>query len=375
MTTRGGVRKMAEIVLLVVAIVLFCFSLLAVFRAPTNTLWKFAILATEGGHFIAPFGLLFLAGWGISSITRAAAIIAIAASILLFTPAIRASRVGGGVSFIKLYTGKQRRMTPTRYEFPGGDGAPRALDFYAAPAQANAPLVIMIHGGSWQGGGPGDLAALNSRLAQRGYAVAAISYRFAPAHRFPAQLDDVRAALAWLEARAAGLHIDRERVAFIGRSAGGHLAALAAMTANDPAVRGAVSLYGVHDLAWGYEHPASPRVHDSRLILRELLGGDPRSVPDAYRMASPVSFAASAPPLLLIHGTRDELVNVEHARRLAAALSAARRKHTFIELPWATHGCDYIFRGPCGQVTTHAIEEFLASVLGPTSGSPATGRL
>jgi len=363
MTTRSGLRRAASVAILVVAIILFCFSLLAVFRAPTFNLWKLSIIATEAGHLVAPFGLLFLFGVRGSRAMRSAALFGVAASVLLLTPAARAARVAGGVNVARLYFGGQPTVPHKQHSYRAGDGSPLLLDFYPAQGVVNAPLIVMIHGGSWHGGGPGDLAPLNSRLAREGYSVAAISYRFAPEHPFPAQLEDVRDALAYLTSQAAELKLDTTRVALIGRSAGGHLAALAAMTAQDPDIRGAVSLYGVHDLAWGYAHPAPPRVHNSQLILREFLAGTPQSAPAAYRDAAPLTYAATSPPMLLIHGARDELVNVEHARHLSAALTAAGRRHTYIELPWATHGCDYVFRGPCGQITTRAVEGFLADVL------------
>jgi dipeptidyl aminopeptidase/acylaminoacyl peptidase len=107
-------------------------------------------------------------------------------------------------------------------------------------------------------------------------------------------------------------------------------------------------------------------VHDSRGVLAAYLGGSLDEARDTYRAASPITWAADAVPTLLIHGGRDELVSIEHSRRLSAALAAADRSHTFIALPWATHGCDFIFRGPCGQISRMAVERFLRSVLPAT---------
>ena len=224
--------------------------------------------------------------------------------------------------------------------------------------------MIMINGGSWRGGTRHDLPALNRYLASRGYAVAAVSYRFAPKYPHPAASEDVHAAIQYVRTNAARLGIDSSRMALIGRSAGAQLALLAAYTASDPAIRGVVGFYAPSDQIFGYEHPSNPRVLNSTAVLEAFLAGDPRTAGEAYRTASPINFVgARTVPTLLIHGVKDELVSVEQSERLDRRLSAAGRPHLFLRLPWATHGCDYVFNGPCGQLSTYAIERFLSSVM------------
>jgi acetyl esterase/lipase len=238
------------------------------------------------------------------------------------------------------------------------------LDVYPPPRGGPAPGVLVIHGGSWQGGDSGQLAALNRYLAARGYLVAALNYRFAPTWIFPAALEDVRAALGYLQANAATIGLDPQRIALLGRSAGGQLALLAAYAVADPAIKGVVSFYGPADMVYGYENPANPRVIDSRGILEAYLGGPPTDVPEAYRRASPIELVGpDSPPTLLIHGGRDELVSPMQSERLAARLEEAGRPHLLLRLPWATHGFDFSFNGPGGQLSTYAIERFLGVVL------------
>lgn len=370
--TEAAARPAVDVGLLVLATLLLAFSLLALLPAPTYRLWQLAIVATEWGLWLAPLGLLLLLGWRRSRTARVAALIGVVAAALLLSPAVRAvpawrAASGTGVrGFASALVGggggtdvEPRRL---RYGAPGGE--PLVLDLYYPPSLGRTPpLVLVIHGGSWQGGDPTQLAALNHVLATRGYAVAAIGYRYAPRHRFPAQLEDVLAAIAYLKRRSLDLNVDASRIVLLGRSAGGQLALLAAYTAMDPAIRGAISLYGPTDLVWGWEHPSAPRIHDSRGILASYLGGSPDTHRQAYDDASPITFAGQAVPSLLVHGRRDELVSVEHARRLAAALEREARPHSYYELPWATHGCDYAVRGPCGQITRSAVERFLTSVL------------
>jgi acetyl esterase/lipase len=136
-----------------------------------------------------------------------------------------------------------------------------------------------------------------------------------------------------------------------------------------------ISLYGPADLRFEYENPGPPKVVDTRAAIEAYLGGAPGTASDdAYFAASPVNFVTgSSPPSLLIHGGRDPIVSPEHAARLESRLQQSNVKHLVVRLPWATHGCDKSFGGPCGQIVTYAVERFLDSVMkGPApSKKPA----
>jgi len=167
-----------------------------------------------------------------------------------------------------------------------------------------------------------------------------------------------------LKKSASSLGLDATRIALIGRSSGGQLALLEAYTARDPAVHGVVAFYAPSDLLFLHANPSNARIFNSTGALEDYLAGNPRAKPDAYRSASPINFVgASTVPTLLIHGDKDELVSVRQSERLDAKLAAANRPHFFLRLPWATHTCDFNFDGPCGQISTYAIETFLATVM------------
>ena len=219
--------------------------------------------------------------------------------------------------------------------------------------------------------------ALNAYLAARDYIVVSINYRLAPKWKFPAGRDDVLSALAYLKVYGREFGLDPTRLALMGRSAGGQLALLAAYTAGEPAIRGVVSVYGPTDLKFGYERPASKRLLDTRGVLESYLGGPPAKADDAYFAASPINFVtASTPPTLLIHGLHDQHVLPEESARLEARLAESKVKHLFVRLPWATHACDWSFSGPCGQITTYAIERFLERVMfTPAKEAKPQGRL
>jgi acetyl esterase/lipase len=252
----------------------------------------------------------------------------------------------------------------SRMTYVTRDKHPLDLDLYspATPA-APAPCIVVIHGGSWANGDSAQLPGLNSYLAARGYVVAAINYRLAPDHRFPAARDDLLAAIEYLKIHALELGIDPRRFVLLGRSAGAQLALLVAYTADDTAIRGVVDFYGPADLVYGYEHPARKTVIDSVGVIGRFLGGSPASMPDAYATASPINHAGPhSPPTLLIHGGRDTLVAPVQSEMLAKRLAQAGAQLMLLRLPWAEHGCDVNFSGPSGQISTYAIERFVAAV-------------
>ncbi len=377
---------------LIYAVLCFATSLLAIVPAPTHFAWELSVLVTEFGWILALASLFaLLPGWRATRNGRIAAGIAIVAFLIALTPIVRARSVAStlpgalndrfGNSTSEIVGANIGRSTPFSFaDLVRGVPVPNVqvrtlsyahritgdlqLGLYTQPHTQPLPIVLVIHGGSWQSGDRTQLAPLNKYLAAHRYAVAAMSYRFAPQHPFPAPLDDAHEALAYLKTNAQTLGLDASRIAIIGRSAGGQLALLAAYIAHDPSIRGAISFYGPTDMVWGYEHPSRKPVMDSRKILEDYLAGTPTSAPNTYTAASPLHFASDrVPPTLMIHGIRDELVSIENSRRLDRALTSTHVPHLLIELPWATHGCDYNFSGPCGQLSTYAIERFLAHVM------------
>jgi acetyl esterase/lipase len=264
---------------------------------------------------------------------------------------------------------------PVRLEertFNTTDGETLKMDILR-PGYEHGPLpgVLVVHGGTWQSGTSRDFLALNGYLAARDYVVFSINYRLAPKWKFPAGRDDVLSALAYIKVYAKDLGLDPTRLALLGRSAGAQLALLAAYTANEPAIRGVVSVYGPTDLKFGYEHPASRQLIDTRGVLEAYLGGSPAKADDAYFAASPINFVSPAsPPTLLIHGMHDSHVLPEESERLESKLEQSTVKHLLVRLPWATHGCDWSFSGPCGQITTYAVEHFLERVMRAPAQQP-----
>lgn len=216
------------------------------------------------------------------------------------------------------------------------------------------PVMVFIHGGGWSAGDRKDFHPLMFQFSKAGIFCVSVQYRFAPKERFPAQIEDVKCAVRWLRANADQYHIDTTRMIAFGGSAGAHLAALLATTADVPefegtggnagqssAVNAAICLAGPYDLALGYQSSVRQRKAEAdtvRGLLRSLLGGTLDQVPDAYRRASPITYARSAsPPLLLVHGEDDPLVLIEQAEVFARKLQEAGAPVQFLRLPGGTH--------------------------------------
>ncbi len=210
-----------------------------------------------------------------------------------------------------------------------------------AEAQPLTPLVVWIHGGGWRGG---DKRAVEvDYLLREGYAVASVNYRLSGDEIFPAQIQDVNAALGFLRNHAAEYHLDPGGFVVGGDSAGAYLATLAGLSANaqpdtfttDPDVRivAIVNFFGPMDLT------VAATLRDEPDDLVDLLGGTARAKPDLARAASPVFWIDAAdPPVLTIHGDADQIVPVSQSQVLDNALADAGVEHTLIVIPDAPHG-------------------------------------
>lgn len=204
----------------------------------------------------------------------------------------------------------QRQFTPE--DWP----APLVADIYLPQADGPHPGVLLVHGGGWARGDREQMSAIARTLAAAGFVVMNASYRFAPEHPHPAQLEDLRVALRWLRAHAEDLGLDRSRIGGFGYSAGGHLVALLALTADAPDT----ALQAV--VAGGA--PTDLRKYTGGSLVPDFLGGQHDEVPERFADASPVLHVRSAaPPFFLYHGTVDWLVPIDHAEDFAAALRGA----------------------------------------------------
>jgi acetyl esterase/lipase len=212
------------------------------------------------------------------------------------------------------------------------------------------PTLLQVHGGGWVIGDKREQGRpLMLHLASRGWVCFAPNYRLSPRATWPDHLVDVKRALAWVRSEGAAYGADPGFLVLTGGSAGGHLVALAALTANDPryqpgfedvdtSVSGCVPYYGVYDLA-GETGTKAAKVRRRHVLERIVMKTTEDQV---YRDASPLeAVRADAPPFLVIHGRNDTLVPVAEARLFVERLRAVSTSPVvYIELPGTQHAFD-----------------------------------
>jgi len=380
-------QRLTSYFLAAAAAVLFSCSLFVLVSAPTEWLWIVAIVIGEWGHFVAVACLvLALVSFRRGGLGRITALLALLAAALSLLPSVRATMIARSLpllctnAFGAEAAPRSREAAPfsvagllrreaasdvdiSEHVYANVGRKPLELDLYRAKSALGLqPLIVVVHGGSWNGGSKEQLPAMNRHLARQQYTVAAINYRHAPKQPFPAPVADVFRAIDFLKAHAAEFQLDLTRIVLIGRSAGGQIALSAAYAGREPSIRGVVSFYAPTDLVLGYNKPSA--VLDSNKALEDYLGGSPAQNPDGYAAASPANHVgASTPPTLLIHGALDPVVWPLHTQLLTERLEQSGTKHVYLRLPWATHGCDANLSGPSGQLSMYAIDRFLAAVL------------
>ncbi len=209
------------------------------------------------------------------------------------------------------------------------------------------PAVVCIHGGGWRGGNRQTLNPLTDRLAKNRFVAVTISYRFAPKHRFPAQVEDAKAAVRWLRANADKYKIDRDQIGAIGFSAGGHLACMLGAADESAGLEGkggnpkestriqaVVSFFGPTDFV---EKTWTDDVEN--IFLIPFLGGPYKEKKDLYRKCSPIVYCKKgAPPFLFFHGTKDFLVGIEHSEKMVKRLKEVGASAELVTMVNDGHG-------------------------------------
>jgi len=236
-----------------------------------------------------------------------------------------------------------------------------------------APVLIFVPGGAWvHGGRQLQGYALMSQLAEMGWICLSVQYRVSPHHRWPSHITDVKSAIAWARANVDKFGGDRNFIAVAGCSAGGHLSALAGLTANDPemqtelppgsdtSVDAVVGIYGRYD--WEDRSTVErDRFVDflERVVVKRRIDRHPR----VFRDASPIARVhPDAPPFLVIHGSSDTVIPVAQARSFVERLrSISRSVVGYVELPGAGHGFDLTDGARTGATST-AVGLFLGHV-------------
>lgn len=264
-------------------------------------------------------------------------------------------------------TVKSQVTSPVQHIFPPGTityaNIPYAgdtvlkhlLDIYEPPhTTKKVPLVVWIHGGAWMLNDKyADMSYMQKTVKafiDSGYALASIDYRYSTTAIFPAQIQDCNEAVEFLYENASKYHFDKNRIAVIGFSAGGHLASLMALSNNNDVkefyppekkinfkIRCAFDFYGPSDLVMLATNPDTS-VNNPQNPVSILLGAMPVDRPDLAKIASPVTYVdKNDPPFLIVQGEKDQSVPNTESKILSSWLTLAGVPNKLIIVPGAPH--------------------------------------
>lgn len=253
------------------------------------------------------------------------------------------------------------RIPNIRY---GDAGRRNLLDIYRRrDTPHNGPVLIYFHGGGYTSGAKNrEARPLLYRLAGQGWVCISANYRLRPQTTFPGHQIDAKKVIAWVREHAPEYGADPSRLFVAGSSAGSNLAALCALTPNDPvfqpgfeladtSVTAAICLYGYYGHFFGEEPDATP------------------SPNQPYAYLNP-----GAPPFLIAHGTKDALATVEGARNFVDRLRRVSDSTVvYAELPGGQHSFD-LFHSPRFEAVVDGVEAFAAWVLAAPQRTPDSAR-
>jgi acetyl esterase/lipase len=380
------IYKKIIMIRLIISVLLLLTSLLVVVKPPTHLLWMIGVAVTNFPYvFIGLALLFFVLGLFLKKYKIAILVLSFISLVLFSLPIVSALSNGSKIteelnavfpssnadelqqpfSFTKMFSGigaDKIKYQPIIYKILQTDTL--TFDYYPSVKENSSPVVIVIHGGSWENGDSKQLPSLNNYLATKGYNVVAMNYRLAPKYKSPAAVEDVKDLINFLKKFHTRLKIDTSNFILLGRSAGAQIALAAAYSFNDKNIKGAISFYGPVDMVWGAQIKGNNLIMNTDQVYKDYFGGLYNEVPDKFKKSSPIEYVnVSSPPTLIIHGENDVLVSHQHSEHLHKKLDDLHVKNYFLSLPFETHGCDYNITGPGGQQTTYAVEHFLNSVV------------
>ena len=229
-------------------------------------------------------------------------------------------------------------------EFSRPGGKPLRLDLRVPESGPPAPAVIIVHGGGFARGSKRTyVTPLFDPLSMAGFGWFSIDYRMAPEFQLPQSTEDVANAVRWVRRNAAKYHVDPNRLALAGESAGGFLVAYAGVkNTGDAQVRAVVDFYGPHELVRQTEKRRADPPANEAPGLKEFLGLKSWTEPDALeklRTASPVRYVHKGmPPFLFLHGTADEQVDYQQSPLMCEAMKKAGAACEIVTIEGGRHG-------------------------------------
>ena len=262
------------------------------------------------------------------------------------------------------------------------DGKELKLDIGKPDGSGPFPVVLFFHGGGWQQGDKSHMHKWIRRFVERGYVGVAVAYRFAPAYRWPSQIEHAKEAVRFLRAHAPHYNIDPERVGVMGESAGGYLALMLGVTNPkdslegesqfaefSSAVQGVVSYFSATDFT-APRKELSPELKQEMLnyykkplsqVLTDFTGATSKDDPRLKRISVLPYVDENDAPVLLFQGDMDPFVSLDHALKLKKKLEEASVPHELVVVKGGGHG----FAGEDQERTIQQMMDFLGAILRP----------
>ena len=255
--------------------------------------------------------------------------------------------------------------------FANVNGKPMALDLYLPAGVTRPPLIVYLHGGAWMNG---DRSQYPEFLVARGFALASLDFRSTNDAPFPANVHDIKAGIRFLRAHAAQYGFRADRIAIMGASSGGHLAALVGVTGGNGELEGTlgdypresssvqaiVSYFGASNLATILSQSTTEGAKMRAPALEKLLGSEPARTA-LTKLASPVNHVdRNDPPAMLLHGDQDLQMPVNQLLELQAAYRNAGLAAQTLILNGVGHVGPPFFTGEPAEV----VVDFLHRTLG-----------
>ena len=247
----------------------------------------------------------------------------------------------------------------TYFNVAYGNDSLQVMDIYLPTGRSvsSTKSLVLIHGGGWNSGSKAEFSGYIESFKTRmpDYAIFNINYRLVNGGNFfPTQEEDVKEAIDFIVRHAESYHISSKKLVLLGVSAGAHLALLQAYKYKSPAIKAVVDYFGPADLIAMYQKPWHPLVP---LALQMITGTTHDKAPQLFHSSSPVEFITpQSPPTLILHGGKDQVVDVSQSKILAEKLRAAGVEYRLEIYPAERHGRWY------GQALTSSfdkIESFL----------------
>ena len=234
------------------------------------------------------------------------------------------------------------------------------MTLFVPRTKEKKPAVLYFPGGGFTSADHEKFLEMRYALARAGYVVAACEYRAVP-NKFPALLEDAKAAVRWMRAHASEFGVDTDRIGLLGASAGGYVVQMAGATNGEKNwdvgdfkevssdVQAVVSIYGISDLTTIGEGIGNENVHASAAVTEALLlngpafkdfaGASVNADPQKAKAASPIGHVdGTEPPFLLMHGSGDKVVSPLQSKKMFEALQNKKVEAEYVLVRGAEHG-------------------------------------